>query len=100
MAEPEAVQRARVQLGRQLAAYRKAAGVAQEQLASLIFVSRSTVANVETGRQRVSGAFWEQCDTVLSTGGVLTVRYDALRRLDRQLGTQAAAQMSPGSQAQ
>jgi len=96
MVEPEAVQRARVQLGRQLAVYRKATGYGQEQLASLVFVSRSTIANVETGRQRVPRAFWEQCDVVLTTGGLLTVGYDELRRIDRQLGVEAATQISIG----
>jgi transcriptional regulator with XRE-family HTH domain len=100
MVEPEAVQRARVQLGRQLAAYRKAIGYGQEQLASLVFVSRSTIANVETGRQRVPRAFWEQCDVVLATGGLLTAGYDELRRLDRQLGVEAAAHLSIRGQSQ
>lgn len=49
-------------LGRQLAASRRAAGLSQEQLAGLAAYSRSTVANVETGRQHVGREFWVQCD--------------------------------------
>jgi transcriptional regulator with XRE-family HTH domain len=60
-------------LGRQLSACRKAAGLSQERLARLADYSRSTVANVETGRQRVGADFWARCDDVLGT-------VDALRR--------------------
>lgn len=44
-------------LGRQLAASRRAAGLSQEGLARLAEYSRSTVANVETDRQRVPRGF-------------------------------------------
>ncbi len=60
-------------LGRQLSACRKAAGLNQERLAALADYSRSTIANVETGRQRVGADFWARCDAVLGTA-------DALRR--------------------
>jgi DNA-binding XRE family transcriptional regulator len=48
-------------LGHQLAACRRAAGLNQERLAALTDYSRSTVANVETGRQRVGPDFWRRC---------------------------------------
>jgi transcriptional regulator with XRE-family HTH domain len=49
---------ARAGLGRQLAASREAAGLTQHQLAAaLAGYSRSTVANTETGKQRVPRLF-------------------------------------------
>jgi transcriptional regulator with XRE-family HTH domain len=54
--EPEAVTSARYGLGMRLAAYRRAAGLTQMELASLTVFSRSTIANVETGRQHVPRA--------------------------------------------
>lgn len=71
--DADQVERAWLALGRQFAACRKAARLSQDQLAALADYSRSTVANVETGRQRVRPEFWAKCDEVLSTG-------DALRR--------------------
>ena len=58
-------------LGRQLSACRKAVGLSQERLAALADYSRSTIANVETGRQRVGADFWARCDDVLGTAGAL-----------------------------
>ena len=73
-------------LGVELAAYRRAAGYTQAQFAQLTGYSRSTIANVETGRQHVSRDFWERADRILRTGGVLATGYDetetaALRQL-------------------
>lgn len=62
-------------LGRELAAARRAAGHTQMTFAPLVGYSRSTVANVETGRQRVPRTFWQRCDQVLGTHN-LTRRYD------------------------
>lgn len=45
------------QLGKRLAVYRKARGYTQESLAPLIHYGRSTIAGVETGRQRVRRSF-------------------------------------------
>jgi transcriptional regulator with XRE-family HTH domain len=63
-------------LGIELAAYRRAAGYTQARLAQLTEYSRSTIANVETGRQRVPRDFWERADRVLQTGGVLATAHD------------------------
>ena len=52
MSDAEQVARAWSALGRQLAACRRAAGLSQERLAALADYSRSTIANVETGRQQ------------------------------------------------
>ena len=51
-------------LGVELAAYRRAAGYTQAELAELTEYSRSTIANVETGRQYVSRDFWERAGRI------------------------------------
>jgi DNA-binding transcriptional regulator YiaG len=56
MTDPEDVERARRALGKQLALLRKAAGYSQHQFAPLTSYGRSTIANVEVGRQRVPRA--------------------------------------------
>jgi transcriptional regulator with XRE-family HTH domain len=76
--EPGSIAEARQNLGAELAAYRLAAGLTQAKLAVLVKYSRSTIANVETGRQLVPRAFWERCETVLRTGGTLTAAFDDL----------------------
>ena len=58
--DSEEIREARRALGRQLAAYREAAGLIQQELALKIHYGRSTIANVEIGRQRCSRAFWER----------------------------------------
>jgi tetratricopeptide (TPR) repeat protein len=82
--EPRRIARSRRALGKQLAAYRKAAGYSQHELAPLTAYGRSTVANVETGRQHVPRAFWQRCDEVLATDGALTTAYDELQALVTQ----------------
>jgi len=58
MIDPEAIAEARRALGRQLAAYREAAGLIQEQLVPLIHYGRSTIASAETGYSTCSRTFW------------------------------------------
>ncbi|MGZ4434648.1 MAG: helix-turn-helix domain-containing protein [Trebonia sp.] len=53
---------ARRALGTELAAHRRAAGHSQAALASLVNYSRSTIANVEVGRQHVPRRFWEHAE--------------------------------------
>jgi tetratricopeptide (TPR) repeat protein len=65
-------------LGRRLAQHRKAAGHTQQTLGPLVFAGRSTIANVEAGRQRVRREFWKRCDELLHSGGALTADYDRL----------------------
>jgi transcriptional regulator with XRE-family HTH domain len=77
-AEPPAVVEARLALGRQLAALRRAAGHSQHSFAGLLLYGRSTLANVETGRQNVPREFWRRCDAVLGTGGRLEVGFGML----------------------
>jgi transcriptional regulator with XRE-family HTH domain len=69
----------RRELGRQLAALRRCAGLTQEGLAELTGFSRSTVSVAEIGRQSHALGFWEACDKALDTGGVLA---DGARQID------------------
>lgn len=77
-------------LGRELARLRAAAGFTQHRIAPLLHYGRSTVANVEVGRQRVPRRFWQRCDEVLATGGQLTAEFDRMRR------TSATTSLSTG----
>lgn len=72
-----AIEAARKALGRQLAVLRQAAGYSQEAFAPLTGYGRSTLANVETGRQNVSRSFWARCARELADDG-LVAGYDQL----------------------
>lgn len=91
--DPEAITGARRVLGRQLAAYREAAGLIQEQLAPLIYYGRSTIANAETGYSTCSRTFWQRCDTALNANGDLLRGYDEFKALTRQQQAQIAERM-------
>jgi hypothetical protein len=66
------------------------AGLTQGALASKIRYSRSTVANVETGRQRAPRSFWRRCDDALGLGSGLLRLYDETELLHpRDGGTTA-----------
>ncbi|WP_309232008.1 helix-turn-helix domain-containing protein [Micromonospora tarensis] len=80
-APPPELAQARADLGKRLAEARKSAGYTQETLAPLTHYVRSTIANVERGRQSIGRDFWVRCDEILQTGGVLAVEYDRLRVL-------------------
>ncbi|MBT8223985.1 MAG: helix-turn-helix domain-containing protein [Dactylosporangium sp.] len=80
-------------MGRQLAAFREAAGFRQQELANLVCYSRSSIANVEIGRQSAPRTFWQHSDEVLCTGGVLVAGYDALLSLNRHQRETAAHAM-------
>src|SRR5690606_8846503 len=67
---------ARLDLGRQLAAWRDAAQVTQLELAQRVYYSRSTVAVVETGRQNVGRQFWQRADTHLGADGLLLKAFE------------------------
>jgi DNA-binding XRE family transcriptional regulator len=67
-----------IQLGRELAAGRQAAGLTQAELGRKAGYSRSTVSTVESGGQQVHRGFWETCDRVLGTGGALSRRFDEI----------------------
>jgi transcriptional regulator with XRE-family HTH domain len=92
--ESDAVESARRTLGLKLAICRRAGGYSQADFASLIDYSRSTVANVETGRQHVPRTFWSAADAALRTGGGLTEVNDeietAVSRERRDAGRRVA----------
>jgi transcriptional regulator with XRE-family HTH domain len=79
MSEPEPIVAARHGLGRHLARLRTAAGLTQHQLAQHLAYSRTTLANVEVGRQHTGRDFWERADTYTNAAGALLERYDALQ---------------------
>ncbi|WP_166458905.1 helix-turn-helix domain-containing protein [Verrucosispora sioxanthis] len=82
MIDPQQLRDAKHALGRQLRHLRTACGLLQRDLAQQVYSTRSTVANVEAGRQVVDRVFWQQCDTLLHAGGQLTNAYDAYRQLE------------------
>jgi transcriptional regulator with XRE-family HTH domain len=81
------------ELGRQLAALRRGAGLTQEGLAALAGFSRSTVSVAELGRQAHAREFWEACDKALDAGGVLATgvdQVDAVRDAEQRAAARAA----------
>ena len=76
--DPEQVSRSRRDLGRTLAALRRAAGLNQAALAAAVHYTRSTVANVEVGRQNAPEGFWARCDEVLGADGALRRGHQAI----------------------
>lgn len=80
----QAIAEARRTLGRQLAELRRAAGYSQQEFAPLTHYGRSTIANVEVGRQHAPRTFWQLCDDVLSASGTLSGGYDHLQTIIRQ----------------
>ena len=84
MAETAEIREARRALGRQLAGFRQAAGYNQYQFAPLTHYGRSTIANVEVGRQNVPRSFWERADLALAASGSLAAQYDDLALLVQQ----------------
>jgi transcriptional regulator with XRE-family HTH domain len=86
-------------LGAELADYRRAAGYTQAEFAQLTHYSRSTIANVETGRQHVPREFWERADRILRTGGVLATGYDEAEAATRRQLHAAAREVTTSRQA-
>jgi hypothetical protein len=72
----------------------------QCSLAAQVPFSRSTVANVEIGRQQAPREFWQLCDDLLGARGDLLAAYDRLAAaIERQTHTelqQAHAQLTAG----
>ncbi|MBO4205588.1 helix-turn-helix domain-containing protein [Micromonospora echinofusca] len=83
-------------LGHQLAELRRVAGHTQHVFARLIQYGRSSVANTETGRQQPDRAFWERCDAVLQTSGVLAQEYDRIVAFARQQRRVSAMKAAAG----
>lgn len=76
---------ARRMLGATLAQLREAQGRTQDGLASKVRLSRSSIANIESGRQTGSRDFWATCDALLGTDGSLTREYDRIATAMRDL---------------
>jgi transcriptional regulator with XRE-family HTH domain len=90
--ESDTIENARRTLGAKLAAYRRAAGYSQAKLASLVDYSRSTVANVETGRQHVPSDFWERAEAACHADGALIEASDEIEAAVRREREEAAHQ--------
>jgi hypothetical protein len=90
MADPEQVARAKQSLGRKLASLRAGAGMSQHALARAVHYTRSTIANVEVGRQNAPSNFWSRCDDVLAADGHLRAGYEAVQRLRASARRRAA----------
>ncbi|GIG55718.1 hypothetical protein Lfu02_00900 [Longispora fulva] len=83
MADPEQLRKAKIELGQRLAAHRKAAGLTQALLGPRVNYVRSTIANVEVGRQNVPREFWAACDRELGADGDLIGAFDDLSLIAR-----------------
>jgi len=98
--ESQTVEKARCALGAQLAANRRAVGYSQAELAPLTGYSRSTIANVETGRQHVPRDFWERADAAVNAGGVLAAANDEVEAAARHEREETARAARAARQAQ
>jgi len=81
------------ELGRQLAALRREAGLTQHGLAGLTGFSRTTVSMAEIGRPSQAREFWQACDKALDTAGVLAAgadQIDAVRDAEQRAAALAA----------
>lgn len=78
--QPAMIRSLRRELGQELATWRHVAGFTQAQLGRKVGYSRSTVSTVESGGQDVPRRFWEACDELLGTGGVMAGRFDQVQR--------------------
>jgi DNA-binding XRE family transcriptional regulator len=90
MSDAEGIDAMWLDLGRQLAALRRKAGLTQVKLGAVIGFSRTTVSVAEIGRVSHSREFWRACDKALGTGGVLTAGADQIGAV-RNAGEHAAA---------
>ncbi|NES17292.1 MULTISPECIES: helix-turn-helix domain-containing protein [Micromonospora] len=92
---PERIREAQQALGLQLARCRKAAGKTQAALARRTAYSRSTIANVEVGRQNMPRGFWERVDRELEARGTLMDAFGALHELVAARYAQLSATVEP-----
>jgi hypothetical protein len=88
--DPDDIAETRRALGRQLSAFRRAAGHTQANFAPLVGYSRSMVANVETGRENAPVGFWRSSDQILGTGGRLVAGYTEIEAAVRRRNDEAA----------
>jgi transcriptional regulator with XRE-family HTH domain len=79
------IDRAFKELGLRLRQWRIEADLSQQQVANATKYSRSTVANVETGRQNITRDFWDRADQALAAEGSLVAEFDHICELKRRL---------------
>lgn len=82
LVDPQQLSDVKRALGRRLASWRRMRGLTQDDVARRVHSTRSTVANVESGRQVVDRVFWAQCESLLEAGGELIAGYDEYRSLE------------------
>ncbi|MGH3875316.1 MAG: helix-turn-helix domain-containing protein [Pseudonocardiaceae bacterium] len=78
MVDRAELDRSRVELGRRLAASRRAVRLSQTALGGLIGCVRSTVSHIEHARRRSDRTFWKLADQHCGAHGVLLAAFDAL----------------------
>ncbi|MEV6967153.1 helix-turn-helix domain-containing protein [Hamadaea sp. NPDC051192] len=81
-----------MQLGRQLAAYRKHAGWTQKHLAAVMRRSISAISAAENGHNPHDAGFWRTADLLLVTGGTLAQAWVPVAQLKQAANTQAATE--------
>ncbi len=69
--EATAITALRRELGDRLAAFRKAAGMTQAELAAAVYCDRTRIAHLEKGRGAADGRFWRAVDVLLNADGLL-----------------------------
>ncbi|QDY78374.1 helix-turn-helix domain-containing protein [Streptomyces qinzhouensis] len=69
-------------VGKQVALFRKAAGLTQEQLAEHLGISLETVASIEQGRRALKLDYAERLDELLDTKGALVVAVQNMPEID------------------
>jgi DNA-binding XRE family transcriptional regulator len=70
-------------LGRRVARIRKACGYTQDTLGEALDYTRSSIANIETGKQQPPRELWVTFDKMFSAEGTLVAEYDRLKVLQR-----------------
>lgn len=78
-----AFQKRRRELAGELHAARVRAGFTQSELAQKIDYAMVKVVNAEKGQAVVNLEFWERCDELLGTGGLLADKFIAVRSRQR-----------------
>jgi transcriptional regulator with XRE-family HTH domain len=90
------IQSLRRELGRNLRSARTAAGYSQMQLARKIGYARSTVSTVESGCQNPSRQFWQRCENVLGSAGLLRSHDHIRERVTDEKAARIPASLVPG----
>lgn len=87
-------------LGGHLAMYRRAAGVAQPELARAIGRTRSTVSKIEHGTRTMPEALWKTADELCRAEGALLAEYQALAQVEQDYRAQCRAHQRQTRQSQ